>query len=295
MKNSKLYSIKMSRIQTLYVFLYWRFFFSVVQNSMLNLHHMFTIISSLILFLSLLLGCQQGEKKTPDSVKVYTEQENEIQNLEVQMVQKKLVVHGKTIKAEDIHLPEDLGFEQEGLLLASYITKIQKLLALADEKVVLFPRKAELQNKMYQASNYLGQWLTRFKTDQTPELLTSADVDYTEYKNRFKRVSICSKVLIEFGFDFERPDLFPTLLKTVKSDVLRLSKDAESFSICMDDTFRINLLSKRNTQWGHSDLKNIEDFMSSFGKLFYIAKDAVEKEVVRRNQLKELKVAKEEK
>lgn len=113
---------------------------------MLNLLPMFTIISSIILFLSLFLGCQQGEKKTPDSVKVYTEQENEIQNLEVQMVQKKLVVHEKTIKAEDIHLPEDLGFEQEGLLLASYITKIQKLLALADEKVVLFPRKAEHQN-----------------------------------------------------------------------------------------------------------------------------------------------------
>lgn len=120
-------------------------------------------------------------------------------------------------------------------------------------------------------------------------------MDYAEYKNRFKRVSVCSKILIEFGFDFERPDLFPKLLTTGESDVLSLSKDAVSFSICMDDTFRIKLLSKRNNQWSHSDLKNIEDFMSSFGKLFYIAKDSIEKEVVRRNKLKETKTTKNEK
>ena len=243
----------------------------------------------LILLSSFVLNCQQGSRKDPQSTAVYQIQTEEIELVEKKLEAKNILLSPNALSSKDINIPKEiLGDEKSQgevqVLLSDYINKTQKLMLLADEKLVLFPKKAEIQNKENQASIMLGQILGTKNYNEILELTTSGTADHSEFEIRFKRISTCTKQLTEVDLDVEQPDNFSNSIKSKPTQKLLAAQ--KGLDMCMGDTFRVKTLLQRNNNFNMEGLNVLENSMTAFGGVFYSANEKINIELAKRKKTK---------
>lgn len=244
---------------------------------------------TLLALLLVLQGCQQGSKKDPQSTAVYEMQLGDLEQTERKLSDHKILLNPTAASGKDIQVPDELmtnskAIEEVQVLLSDYINKTHKLMSLADEKLVLFPQKAEIQSKENQAATMLGQILSTQKSDNIHELTQSSVADHTEFNIRFKRISFCLKDLNSVGLDFSNISNFS---KAIES---RNAKDLEAvqqgLEVCMYDTFRAKTLLQRNDGFKIDGAKVYEQNMFTFGTVFYSTNKSLSEELDKREKKK---------
>lgn len=244
---------------------------------------------ALIAMSLLFQGCQQGSKKDPQSAAVYHIQTEDIEQTEQNLAKKNVFLSPASIGNKNANAPSEIfdaskASNEVQILLSDYINKTQKLMSLADEKLVLFPKKAEIKDKENRAATLLGQILATQESNDIRELTQSATADHAEFEIRFKRISICLKNLREVGLDFSNIDNFPHAIKTKSTK--ELTSTQKGVDVCMDDTFRVKTLLQRNNDFNIEGLKKYEDNLLSFGGVFYSANETINTELTRRRKRK---------
>ncbi len=243
----------------------------------------------LIFLSSVLLSCQQGSRKDPQSTAVYQIQTEEIELVEKKLETKNILLNPDFVNSKDVNIPKEILSDEKStgeaqVLLSDYINKTQKLMLLADEKLVLFPKKTEIQNKENQAAIMLGQILATKNYNEIHELTNSATADNSEFEIRFKRISKCMKQLTDVGLDAEQMDNFSNTIKSKTSQkLLAAQKDLD---ICMGDTFRVKTLLQRNNNFNMEGLSVLENNMTTFGGVFYSANEKINLELAKRKKTK---------
>lgn len=243
----------------------------------------------LILLSSALLGCQQGSRKDPQSTAVYQIQTEEIELVEKKLEIKNILLNPNFINSKDVNIPKEILSDEKSageaqVLLSDYINKTQKLMLLADEKLVLFPKKTEIQNKENQAAIMLGQILATKNYNEIHELANSAIADNSEFEIRFKRISTCMKQLTDAGLDAEQMDNFSNTIKSKTSQKLLATQ--KGLDICIGDTFRVKTLLQRNNNFNMEGLSVLENNMTTFGGIFYSANEKINLELIKRKKTK---------
>ncbi len=243
----------------------------------------------LILSASFLLSCQQGSRKDPQSTAVYQIQTEEIELVEKKLEEKNILLNPSSVSSKDVNIPKEILNDEKlrgdvQVLLSDYINKTQKLMLIADEKLVLFPKKAEIQNKENQAAILLGQILATKGHNEIHELASSATADNSEFEIRFKRISTCLKQLNEIGLDAEQMDNFSNTIKS--KSLQKLSASQKGLDICLGDTFRTKTLLQRNNNFNMEGLSILESNMTAFGGIFYSANEKINLELAKRKKIK---------
>ncbi|MBO9666301.1 MAG: hypothetical protein J7501_05760 [Bdellovibrio sp.] len=137
----------------------------------------------------LFIGCQPGSKKTLDT-QVHSQGVSELDAIaaELATLSLPLNVNADKLKNSGLTLEANDTNDHSRALLESYVFKADKILALGDTRVVIFPEKEKIVAARNVAYQYLGRLYALLDILNTTTPVDNKTVAYAESEARLARI-----------------------------------------------------------------------------------------------------------
>ncbi len=159
-------------------------------------------------------------------------------------------------------------------LLEKFIIKAERVLELADSRIVVFSERSTFEARIARASIYLGQiYAQRTWQAQEKGAVQTSAVDFAELATRMKRDSVYIKEFISLGMTFGPLEHDLALLK--KLNLTQLQDVDQKAEIVMLDYGRQKDLFDRNNNWDNVGYQKLAELsMPMAGYMYNIGSTA---------------------